>query len=307
MHMSRSILFGILELFILFGLGFLARKLKLIDDDTIGSMSKVIFDMLFPVLIFGSIVKDFNPGRLGELWPLPCIGFGLMVLGGAAAFLLEKGLRTREEDVKRTFRHLCAVNNFAFLPIILLQRIIGDQGVASLFFLNVGSNLAFWTLGIGLLGKGGSLREVLKQLITPTLAAIILALALSLSGLGSRIPLFVLDLFKKTGNASVQIMLVLIGASWVGLSFSKDVWNQAFMAFTRLILLPGISVFLINLLKLPRDVFLVSVIVAIMPVSSQSPIITRRYGGSPGFASKATIVTTLASAITIPVWLLLLT
>ena len=97
--MNGSILLGILELFLLFALGFLARRFKLIGDDVIGGMSRIIFDILFPVYIFGSIVKDFDPGRLNELWPLPCIGFGLMLLGGGASFVLGKGITTREEGI----------------------------------------------------------------------------------------------------------------------------------------------------------------------------------------------------------------
>ncbi len=77
------------------------------------------------------------------------------------------------------------------------------------------------------------------------------------------------------------------------------------MALVRLVVIPGVSVLLLVLFNLPRDIFLVSFIVAVMPVSSQSSLITRRYGGSPEFASKAIIVTTLVSAVTIPLWVVL--
>ncbi|TFG64292.1 MAG: AEC family transporter [Spirochaetales bacterium] len=303
--MAGSILLGILELFILFGLGMAARKLKLITEETITGMSRIILDVLFPVLIFQSLVRDFDPRRLGELWPLPCAGFAVMLLGGAASFLLEKGLRTDEDSVRKTFRHLCAINNYTFLPVILLGRIMGDTGIAQLFFLNIGSTLGFWTIGIGLLGKTGSIKKLLRSLVTPSLVAIILSLSLSLTGVGGYIPDFILDVFKKAGTASVQIMLVLIGASWTGLSFRGDIWNQGYLAFVRLIFLPAVFSLILFLLRLPTDVFMVSLIAAIMPVSSQSPIITRRYGGSPDFASRAVIVTTLASAVTVPLWVMI--
>jgi hypothetical protein len=83
-------------------------------------------------------------------------------------------------------------------------------------------------------------------------------------------------------------------------------WNQIYLVVVRLIILPGFFILVLSLLNLPQDVFAVTVIVAIMPVSSQSPIITRRYGGSPAFASRAIISTTLMSAVTIPLWVLLI-
>jgi malate permease and related proteins len=303
--MVVSVLLGIFELFILFGIGYLARRLKFLDNQVIGSMSKVLLDLLIPLLVFQSIVRNLDVSRLGELWPLPLIGFGLMALGGGLSFLLEKGLRTEDAEVKKTFRHLCAINNYVFLPLILINRIIGERGVALLFLLSVGSVIGLWTIGIALLGKGGSFREVLKQIMTPVLGAIILALVLSVLRLGDDIPLFFLDLFEKIGNAGVQMILILIGASWSRLSFKEGVWNQVYMALVRLVVIPGVSVLLLVLFNLPRDIFLVSFIVAVMPVSSQSSLITRRYGGSPEFASKAIIVTTLVSAVTIPLWVVL--
>ncbi len=304
--MTSAVLLGILELFILFGLGFLARKLKLLNSETIGSMSKVILDILLPLLIFQSIVQDFVPGRLNELWPLPLIGFAFMFCGGAAAFLFDKGLKTDHEETKRTFRHLCAVNNYVFLPLILIQRLVGDTGVALLFFLTVGSTLGFWTVGIGLLGKGGGITEIVKQLITPALAAILIAFIVSISGLAAYIPDFLLNLFERAGDASVQILLILIGASWLGLTYKGDMWNQIYLALVRLIILPGLFILVLTLLNLSKDVFVVAFIVAIMPVSSQSPIITARYGGSPAFASRAIISTTLLSAVTIPLWVIII-
>ena len=57
-------------------------------------------------------------------------------------------------------------------------------------------------------------------------------------------------------------------------------------------------------LPLPADVYKVTYIVALMPVSASSAVITRRYGGSAEFAGQSIIFTTVASLLTIPLMLL---
>ena len=50
----------------------------------------------------------------------------------------------------------------------------------------------------------------------------------------------------------------------------------------------------------------IALIVALMPVSVASTIITRRYGGDPDFAARGAVVTTIASGATVPLWLMVL-
>ncbi|OGV74057.1 MAG: hypothetical protein A3K19_04640 [Lentisphaerae bacterium RIFOXYB12_FULL_65_16] len=45
---------------------------------------------------------------------------------------------------------------------------------------------------------------------------------------------------------------------------------------------------------------------ALVPLPVSASIVTRRYGGSPDFAARAAVLTTLASIVTIPAALLLL-
>jgi predicted permease len=79
-----------------------------------------------------------------------------------------------------------------------------------------------------------------------------------------------------------------------------------YLTVTRLVLLPAACLWGLHLLPLATDVYQLAVIVAIMPVSVSSTILTRRYGGCPDFAARAAVITTLAGAVTVPLtmWLL---
>ena len=68
----------------------------------------------------------------------------------------------------------------------------------------------------------------------------------------------------------------------------------------------SVLIFLLKLFSLEKEMFEVSIVVALMPAAASSVLIAKRYGGCPDFTGQAIIVTTLFSLITIPLWLWIL-
>ncbi|NLF29341.1 MAG: hypothetical protein GX591_00470 [Planctomycetes bacterium] len=297
--MTNEIYLAIAEIFGVFAIGWLARRLGYLHEADLQRWSGVVIDFLYPLLIFSTICGHFEAARFRELWPLPAVGLGMMVGGGVLGFVLRRGLRRRDSDRVKTFHHFCAVNNYSYLPIIIIGRLWGEEALANLFFLNLGSSIGYWTVGVTLLGE---LRwsVALRRLLSPSLAALALALGLSLSGLGESVPPIVLAISGRAGAAAVPCMLLLVGASLCPLPSLTDKRDLAYLTAVRLVLLPAAFVAVLLAVPLAGDVQNVAVVVALMPASISSVIITRRYGGDPDFAARAAIVTTVAAALTVP-------
>jgi hypothetical protein len=122
------------------------------------------------------------------------------------------------------------------------------------------------------------------------------------------VPEIAANVTQKLGSASVPLMLMIIGAAVYGNArhVFKNKWDIFYLSLVRLVVLPLIIVGILKLLPIPLEVYRVVFVVALMPVSASSAVITRRFGGSPEFAGQAIIVPTLASIITIPLMLYLL-
>ena len=73
-----------------------------------------------------------------------------------------------------------------------------------------------------------------------------------------------------------------------------------------MILLPIAIIMMLKLLPIPEDIFRVLAVVSLMPVSSSSVLVARRYGGDIDLASQAIIITTLLSIVTAPLMLKIL-
>lgn len=304
--MHIPIIFAIIQIFGIFAVGALAGHLKYIRKEDLDHWSRLIIDFLFPLLIFSSIIKNLQPEQFSELWILPLIGFGLMAFGGLLGTVLKYGMKNATPDRIKTFHHFCAVNNYGFLPIIIITNLWGAEYLPFLFILNIGSGIAYWTIGIALLGDG-DFKKTIKNVISPCLIALCLALILTVLRIKWIVPEVLIRICESLGSCAVPAMLLLIGASLYGSrEITKNKRDITYLTFVRLLLIPFLSILILKLLPLPKQYYNITFIVAIMPVSVSTTILTRRYGGCTEFAGQAALITTLASIITIPLMLYLM-
>lgn len=82
--MTFLIIKAILQIFGMFAVGWIARYLKYIKEDEIPRYSAFVIDILFPILIFHSIVGNLRADELSLLWALPFLGFGIILFGAIA-------------------------------------------------------------------------------------------------------------------------------------------------------------------------------------------------------------------------------
>lgn len=297
--MLVKIIYAIIELFCMFSVGALAMKVKFIEEKDLSKLGQLIIDIMFPMLVFSTITAKFDPSQLNELWMLPVFGFGLMFSGGILGFAFRYGMRNRKDERMITFHHFCAINNYVFLPLIIIQSLWGAKYVALLLIMNIGSTLGFWTVGVGIL-SGGCIKRTIRNIFSVNLLAVVLAL--SFCFLKIPVPQIVTNVFDKIGGAAVPLMLIVIGAGIYNSAHHllKNKWDIIYLSLVRLILIPLILVNILKLLPLPLEVFRVVFVVSIMPVSASAVVFMRRFGGNPDLAAQAAVVTTLLSILTIP-------
>jgi predicted permease len=139
------------------------------------------------------------------------------------------------------------------------------------------------------------------------LAALALALSLSIFNLKFLVPETLVHISDAIGVCAVPLMLITIGASLYGTpDFFKNKYDIFYLSIIRLFLIPLLCIFILRLFPIPEDLYNVAFIVSIMPASVGSAVVTRKFGGSPEFAAQAALVTTLASIATIPLMLFFL-
>jgi predicted permease len=273
--MTMAILAALAQIGGLMVIGWLGRRLGYISRQEADRWSHFAIDFLMPLLIFSSTLQGLDVSRLNELWQLPAVGFGIVVVGIGLGFLLRYGLSTADTDIVKTFVFFCGINNYGYLPIIITGNLGGHSLLASLFLLNLGSTLGLWLVGINVLGAVG-LKGLLRNLLAPSLIALL-------------------------GVASTPIIIILMGASLADIALRQGVRDMAYSSLARLIVVPLACVGLLRLLPVCKDAYNLGLIVALMPVGISTPFFASRYGGDPDFAARATLISTIAAVLTVPV------
>jgi predicted permease len=296
--MTMAILAALAQIGGLMVIGWLGRRLGYISRQEADRWSHFAIDFLMPLLIFSSTLQGLDVSRLNELWQLPAVGFGIVVVGIGLGFLLRYGLSTADTDIVKTFVFFCGINNYGYLPIIITGNLGGHSLLASLFLLNLGSTLGLWLVGINVLGAVG-LKGLLRNLLAPSLIALLAAVGLALSGL--RLPQVILTIADSAGVASTPIIIILMGASLADIALRQGVRDMAYSSLARLIVVPLACVGLLRLLPVCKDAYNLGLIVALMPVGISTPFFASRYGGDPDFAARATLISTIAAVLTVPV------
>lgn len=297
-----KVVLAVVETFAFFALGGFAVERKMFSADSLKGASRFAINVLTPFLVFSSIAGKFTREDLQTAWIYPVLGFLMIAFHAVCGRLLLPLLRNRTPERTATFMHMAAVNNFIYLPIIIIGYLFPGKTVAALLFCSVGSTFGQWTIGIAVM-TGNDSKKLLKNLISPNSVAVLVAVLYLL--LPWKLPAGILDFTVRLGNLAIPLCLILIGASiWV--SRSKLTAYPADLFFTtavRIVLIPLCTLLAVRWIPLPEIARNLALVLAVMPASSGSVLIVREYGGDVDFAGQLILSTTLLGLITMPVFL----
>ena len=100
---------------------------------------------------------------------------------------------------------------------------------------------------------------------------------------------------------------MVIGTMLIGVPWKKLLEPSIFyLAFVRLIALPLVALFILNLIHAEPMLAGVSLILTGMPAGSTSALLAAKYGADEDYASRCIVTTTIMSLATIPALMLLL-
>jgi predicted permease len=296
----------IAPVFLLIGVGSLARGAGWMTAETDAGLLKIVLNVFYPALIFKSVLGNAalaDPRNV--FWP-PVVGFVTMAGGILLAWGIGRSLGFSKGKGLRTFAFAVGVFNYGYIPIPLMESLFGRESIGVLLVHNVGCEIAIWTVGVLVL-SGFSLRDGWRRMFSGPVIALIVA------GLGN-----VLDFDKVMPEAvdrtigmaaacAIPVALVAIGSTLAESLrkptelFSLRVTPAA--CALRLVLFPAIFLGLAKVLPVSQDLKRVMMVEAAMPAGMIPILIARHYGGKPLTAVQVVIGTTVFGLIAIPLWL----
>ena len=299
-----------LPLFLLVALGWALIKFRFFPQEYTKVLSGFTFRLLMPVMLF-HLMSDLS--NMPPIDPRVIAAFF-----GSCAIVYWLGRRTGrlfgEDNTGQTIFGMAAIfGNNVQLGVPIVQVSLGDKAIPTISILIIFTVLLLWTTAIASVEFGKTegkkdfkkiFNSMLKVFQNPVVMGI---LAGSLWGLtGWQLPDWIDKTLGLVSTATTPVALMVVGMGLAAHSFSAALPKGLSMTALKVVIQPILVYTLARLIGLGELETQVVTVMAALPVAINIYMMAIEFKSSEGAASNAIFVSTLITAITVPITLTLL-
>lgn len=308
------------QMLVLFGMmlvGYFCYKIDWIDDYTYGKLSKIVVNILNPLLVIDGVLGKNTGEDLNKLG----INFGMMIIYFIFLIIISipvvKLLRPEKKNVE-LYRLMMIFSNVGFMGIPVISALYGSGVIIYIVFYMLGYNFLLYTYGIILARRSAqrnsqrsekengenntvSFKDNIKSIMNPGVVAGTFAIVLFVMNIQVAAP--VASFIKYLSQCVVPMSMILIGASMAQHEL-KTIFNEMKMYWfllIRLVIIPIAVALLVRQLPIDSQILGVFILMLAMPVGSIVVLVAMEQGADSICCTKGSVVSTLLSIITIPI------
>lgn len=282
-------------LFILIVVGMLARRIKVLTEEGIQSISAFLVNFCMPLLAITSMQRSFTPDIMSEIIQIFLIALAVHFASFLLGFLF---VRKMDKPKAAVFHYALIFSNSGYIGIPVIQAALGQEATIYAVAYMMASTVAMWTVGIFVFtGKEGiRLKNIASN---PGVIGMVIGLALFL--LQWKIPAVPLGAMNMIADVTPTISMILVGANLPSISLGDlrdgSVYVQSIL---RLGVLPVALFLVLRLLGIEGNVMISTVLLTGMPVAAVTSVFATQYHADAEYASKLIFLTTLLSIPAVP-------
>jgi malate permease and related proteins len=286
-------------------LGFWILRRQNAPENILRVLSTLAIDIGIPAIVFSNIVLNFSPSRVPNWWQLPLwwVAFttSTLILTVLTSFISTRA--TRSEFALTMF-----FPNAIFFPLIVLIGVFGNSNpyTALLFiFVAFQPTLYFSTYHLFFRKKNqdGKGRFKWQRIVNPVLVTTVVAIAIQLAGLASYVPQFVIEIVQLLGNASLPLLMLILGGS-LYLDYLKKgkIFVAEIIKFTLVknLVFPVVFMALLLWVRPAYNIALFILLQAAVPPITGIPIMTEREGGNRSITNQFILASFVFSILSVP-------
>lgn len=293
---------GIFLILIIFGI--LAVKFGILDEHSLGSVSKLVMRMALPAYIFINTAEGATRQGLAESLLVIPLAIALYLMLFFLSLLLEKVFHLKGNR-GHVFRAIVMFGNVGFMGIPLVVELYPDTALLYISLFTILDQGLFWTYGVSLTKPVSEQKEKislknLKNLLSPALVAIVGATVLVL--LNIHLPKLLTTTLSKLGTASMPLSLLYIGGMLSMTDVRKVLRCGELYAEIglKMLVLPIVFFLVMKLCQVPTDMAGTMTFLTGLPAINMVAMLSKNNGSDGDYAVCAVMMTTLACLVTLP-------
>lgn len=299
-----------MPLFVLIALGWLLVRWRHWPESITEAINRLVFRVALPAMLF-RLMCDFSKGPPVD-GRLLIAFFGGCLLVFALGRVVASRLFKLDGIAGSVFALGGIFSNNVLLGLPIARVMLGDAAIPSVALVLVFNGLILWTLAtvsvewfkhgaLNLKGFGNTAKSVLKN---PLIIGILSGTGFSLSGLP--LPQMVDQPVTMLGQIAVPLALVALGMSLAGYRIKEGLAISYALSTIKLIVQPLVVWGLAWAIGLPPLESKVVVLLASMSVGVNVYLMSQQFNALTGPAATSMLLTTLFSALTTPLFMLLM-
>jgi len=296
----------VLPVFLVIGAGYVIRRTGILTKHADDSMLSLLVKIFVPCLALDVIIGNEALVKPANLLLPPLIGFFSIALAIGISILAAR-IFLKEPVVRRTFACTVGVQNYGYIPLPICAALFDREVTGVLFAFNLGVEIAMWSVAVAAISGHGAGRDWWRRLVSPPILAVVAGIVLNLAGAGNWTPSSVHSALHMLGVCAVPLALLLTGAALADYATPHILTSG--LKTTTLAIALRLGVLPLSLvgmaLLIPADPALRSVLLvqAAMPAAVFPIVLTKIHHGDMPTALRVVFGTSLASLVTIPLWL----
>lgn len=283
--------------FLLIGIGVLLRRKLGFSADFFAGLERLVYYVLFPALLFQSVLRTpihwaDATGLIAAIVALIACG---IVMSWAALWVL------KPQPVPFASTVQCGFRFNSYLGLALASSLGGSAG-ATTMALMIGFAVPLANLAaVYALARHGSAGLFSALVRNPLLVSTLLGLIGNLAGLTLPVPID--TLLSRLGTASLALGIICVGASLTLQGARAAQGLVTWMVAVKLLAMPTAALAIGVLLGLSPVERHMLFLFACLPTASSAYVLAARMGGDGRLASLTISIGTVASILTIPLWM----
>lgn len=286
-------------LMILFAIsmGYLANRLKILDDGSNRKLTKLVLNITIPGLILSAVMTGEAQPEVGtvlSVWKMAAVYYAVELL----ALLVVPALLGGTDRQKGVWRFSLLFTNAIFIGYSVLGALYGERAVFYAVLLTLPVNAL--SFSVGPLMLGGSRRFSWKSLCTPSFLSSVLSLVIVLAGI--QVPAYAGEVLGFVGDMTAPLSLLVLGSVLAGMPLGKvfampRIWA---LSLVRLVIMPVLLLVCLRPLGLDPVVLSTGVIIMATPAAVNGFMLAIEHDGDSECMAQTIFLSTLCSIVTIP-------
>lgn len=288
----------IVIMFLYMAIGGLLFQKGLITKEGSKSLANLLLYAVLPCVVVKSFCVARTPERMNGLLVSFLAALGILLLAMAVSHLLFK--KNPIDDFGAAF------SNAGFMGFPLVAAVQGSEAIFYAAGFVALLNALQWTYGQSLISGDLSYRSPKAILKNPLVLSLLLGILIFCFELP--VPAIASDLLAALAALNAPLAMVILGV-YLAQTDARTLFNDPHLyvvAAARLVLIPLLTILVLKLLPAQYAAIATTlVIVAAAPIGSNVAVYAQKLGKDYAYAVRGVCLSTLLSAITMPLLMLL--